>query len=391
MAAPALSGLTPIMLIWIMSLILSTRPRLMGCRLRLELLLKHFRRWLGVQIYDRFKVELLLSCKSSYLRIANRSDVVSSASYGPGVSIDGLWTSELHVANVLPAVGLRIMRRALADHPVVLHCTAVAPVSYVTDFGTSIVIGHRGLARLPLLLKTLASFRAQAGVSFEVVVVEQDFVPRIGPFLPDWVRHVWSRPFDESLPYSRSWAFNVGAQFARGQVLFLHDNDLLVPTDYISGILDRIREGAQVVNAKRFVFYMSQRTTEAVCAGSDSLLAEPPTSIVQNALGGGSVAITRQSFLDIGGMDESFVGWGGEDNEFWDRAQTLRVWNYGWLSLVHLWHAAQPGKQDLSNPTLARLDALLKIPAAERIATLKAGAGQSTLGDVIDLGYGRAS
>jgi predicted glycosyltransferase involved in capsule biosynthesis len=251
------------------------------------------------------------------------------------------------------------------------------------------IIGHRGVFRLPLLLRTLASIRVQSNASCEVIVVEQDCVSRIGAFLPSWVRHVWSRPFDEALPYSRSWTFNVGAYFARSEVLILHDNDMLVPTDYVSGILERIREGAQVVNAKRFVFYLTQETTEAVCAGQGSLLAQPPETVIQNALGGGSVAITRQAFLDIGGMDESFVGWGGEDNEFWDRAQTLNVWNYGWLSLVHLWHAAQPGKEDRDNPTLARLEALLKIPAAERVAALKA-APQPLLGEVVDLGYGQA-
>jgi GT2 family glycosyltransferase len=362
----------------------------MGCSVRLDLFINHARRWLGVQIFDRWKVERLLLDKSSYLRIANRSDVLCSTSSGPGVSINSLWTSELHVANVLPAIGLRIMRRALADHPVVLNGLAVAPSRCVTEVNASVVIGHRGLARLPLLLNTLSSLSAQAGVSFEVVVVEQDVVSRIGPSLPDWVRHVWTRPFDENLPYSRSWTFNVGAQIARGEILILHDNDLLVPADYVSGILERIREGAEVVNAKRFLFYLNQRVTDAICSGDGSLLAEPPQAVLQNALGGGSVAITRQAFLDIGGMDESFVGWGGEDNEFWDRAQTLKVWNYGWLSLVHLWHAAQPGKQDRSNPTLARLEALLKIPSAVRIAALKSGAHPPALGDVIDLGYGQA-
>jgi N-terminal domain of galactosyltransferase len=347
------------------------------------------RAWIGVQVFERIRIEWFLFREGSYLRIANRGDLVVESARGVGVSIGGLWTSELHAARVIPAIGLRLMRRALAAHPVVVpieyHCGAAVANSPQVSF----LIGHRGLSRLSLLLCTLKSIHAQSGVSCEVIVVEQDAVSRIGPFLPDWVRHVWTRPFDEALPYSRSWTFNVGAQFARGQVLILHDNDMLVPTDYISGILDRIRDGAQVVNAKRFVFYMSRRTTEAVCAGSDSLLAEAPISIVQNALGGGSVAITRKGFLEIGGMDESFVGWGGEDNEFWDRAQTLKVWNYGWLSLVHLWHAAQPGKQDRANPTLARLDALLKIPAAERISALKNRACQP-LGDVIDLGYGQS-
>jgi N-terminal domain of galactosyltransferase/Glycosyl transferase family 2 len=347
------------------------------------------RRWLGVLLLDWPRYQWLLVRKpAGYLGLANRGQSVIYGPSGVGALVPGLWTSELHAASVMPMLGKQVLARALSDHPVRLQHRS--PVCAGTCPKLTVLIGHRGMARLPLLLKTLESFAAQDVRDFEVIVIEQDCQSRISAVLPSWVRHLLTPPANSALPYSRSWSFNVGAQAAQGEVLILHDNDMLVPTDYISGILDRIREGAQVVNAKRFVLYMSQRATEAVCAGSDSWLAEPPISIVQNALGGGSVAITHQAFLDIGGMDESFVGWGGEDNEFWDRAQTLKIWNFGWLSLVHLWHAAQPGKQDLTNPTLARLDALLQIPATERIAALKAGAGQATLGDVIDLGYGQA-
>ncbi len=65
---------------------------------------------------------------------------------------------------------------------------------------------------------------------------------------------------------------------------------------------------------------------------------------MQNAEAGGSIALSRDAFHAIGGYDESFVGWGGEDNEFWERAQTRRVWPYGYLPFVHLWHAPQPEK-----------------------------------------------
>ena len=74
-----------------------------------------------------------------------------------------------------------------------------------------------------------------------------------------------------------------------------------------------------------------------------------PEVIVQNLEGGGSVATTREAFESIGGMDESFIGWGGEDNEFWQRAQTCRVWPYGYLPIVHLWRPSQPPTQRSKN------------------------------------------
>ena len=67
-------------------------------------------------------------------------------------------------------------------------------------------------------------------------------------------------------------------------------------------------------------------------------------AIVQNLEAGGSSGAGRQAYFDIGGFDERFIGWGGEDNEFWERAQTKKVYPYGYLPLVHLWHEPQRGR-----------------------------------------------
>jgi hypothetical protein len=100
-----------------------------------------------------------------------------------------------------------------------------------------------------------------------------------------------------------------------------------------------------VVNLKRFIFFLNAGHSGRVLRENELTLDEAPQSVMQNAEGGGSLAITRDAFLAIGGLDESFVGWGGEDVEFWERAQTLRVWPYGYLPLVHLWHDPQSGKR----------------------------------------------
>ena len=40
---------------------------------------------------------------------------------------------------------------------------------------------------------------------------------------------------------------------------------------------------------------------------------------------GGTIALEREAYFEIGGYDECFVGWGGEDNEFFQRCQTTKV------------------------------------------------------------------
>jgi predicted glycosyltransferase involved in capsule biosynthesis len=76
-------------------------------------------------------------------------------------------------------------------------------------------------------------------------------------------------------------------------------------------------------------------------------------------------------------MDEEFVGWGGEDTEFWDRCQTLRVANHTYMPIVHLWHPSQPGKAAYRNGsgfgthTGALYERQMAIPRCERIAALQ--------------------
>jgi len=93
-----------------------------------------------------------------------------------------------------------------------------------------------------------------------------------------------------------------------------------------------------------------------------------------------SIAITRDGYQRIGGMDEGFIGWGGEDNEFWERCQTLKLWPYGALPLVHLWHPAQPGKYQADNQTLKRYRDLSKIPPEIRIERLRQEAAGALTG-----------
>jgi GT2 family glycosyltransferase len=173
------------------------------------------------------------------------------------------------------------------------------------------------------------------------------------------------------MPYCRAWAFNVAAKQARSPVLVLHDNDMLVPADYASQLLQRVQEGWEVVNLKRFVFYLQAGHTRRILEGSAGLTDAAPAEILQNTEGGGSVAITREGYQRIGGLDESFVGWGGEDNEFWERAQCLRVWRHAFLPLVHLWHPAQPGKHHEGNETKALYLARSRVAPEQRIGQLR--------------------
>jgi len=287
----------------------------------LKKLLNRQRNLLGVLLRDRRRYNAAIEAQDdSYLALCNRNERLSRAP-GKGYRCEWQWTSELHAPRVLPSLGSRLMRRAFDEHPIrraqVLTGSAGEPK-------VSFVIGHRGTERLPHLLATLESIAGQVGVAVECIVVEQDVESRLAGKLPSWVHHVFVEA-PALMPYCRSWGFNVGLRHCRGSILVLHDNDMLVPEDYAAAIAERVGAGFELVNLKRFIFYLGEQHSADYFAGRSDAFALPPESVVQNLEGGGSVAITREGYERIGGMDEAFVGWGGGGKQFWERAPSRRA------------------------------------------------------------------
>lgn len=311
----------------------------------------------------------LMRGRADFLKICNRGERLVAASDGDiGFDCDWKWTTDLGAPKLLPNLGRSLLRTACRHDPIRLSDvpdrTNIAPA-------ITFIIGHMGHARIPHLQLTLQSIAGQIGVSVECIVVEQDLRSTLRYLLPSWVRYVHAPPPTEDMPYCRSWGFNVGFRHARAPLLVLHDNDILVPERYAQEALRQFAKGYEVINLKRFVFSLTQRHTDEVFGGIAKLTDRSPLSIGQNLEGGGSLIIARQAYEDVGGLDETFIGWGGEDNEFWERAQTRKHWPYASMSLLHLWHPAQAGKGDGSNETLKRYYSLAKIDPTERIASLR--------------------
>jgi len=305
--------------------------------------------------------------------VRNRRERVDPGPQSIGAACRWHFTTDLHVARIFPSFGGLLMRRTLRDWPITLPATAPAAT---TTPDVTFVIGHRGLERLPHLHRVLQSIAAQVGVAVECVLVEQSPEPLIANRLPAWVRYVHT-PMAETLGYSRAAAFNAGMRHARARLLIFHDNDMLLPREYAMQALLRQRDGFEVINLKRFVFYLTDRQSTRIQHTGEIDADDVPETVVQNLEAGGSFAITRDAYRAIGGFDEGFIGWGGEDNEFWERAITRRAWVWGYLPILHLWHPPQPEKvRGAASPAVARYWRLTRIPPAERIRQLVGQSGE---------------
>lgn len=305
----------------------------------------------------------------NWVAIRNRRDQITLSDSPVGVRVHSPNTSSLHVCDVFPRVGRRILNLALRDWTFQLTDT----IQFSEQPRISFVIPHRGLDRAEVLETTIRSIAALPG-QVECIVVEQDERPLLQN-LPPSVRHVHAPHPEGNDQWHKCFAFNVGVQHARGEFIVCHDSDILVPLQYSDVILQHLKaDGRDAVYPQRFLFYLSRQTTEAIMAsGSTRPLPHAIPEMVKQNWTGGTLAIRRDAYERIGGFDESFTGWTGEDREFYDRCEVLDTWYYGHVPFVHLWHPPQTGRvnplmrQQATDFTRERL----QIPRHERIEQLR--------------------
>ncbi len=144
--------------------------------------------------------------------------------------------------------------------------------------------------------------------------------------------------------FNRSAARNAGVRAAKSVVVCVIDADNLVDPAAImeAGALAGV-QGGLVKPFTRFG-YLDTASTDAWYAGRLDPFTDPvgwEGDGPQEGFSGGAYVMRRQDWLDLGGMDEAFTGWGAEDDAFTITAQrALGAARVVPGTCYHLWHPA---------------------------------------------------
>ena len=236
----------------------------------------------------------------------------------------------------------------------------------------------------PQLARTLRAVMDQTRPAEEIVVSDDGSANR--PQVPGGVRLVQQ----QDLGFRAAAARNLGAAATTSDLLVFLDADTTPEPDYLERLLGRVDACPDVLAVgRRRHFDLSGTGTELP---EPSWLAQgyEQTADLLHADGrsfrfviSAVMACRRSLFTDLGGFDERFVGYGGED---WDFA--YRAWNNGAV-LVHerqavAWHdgpewAGRAGDRAQKAIETARLAELIPEPSTRG----RTPAGR--LPDVLDL------
>ena len=157
-------------------------------------------------------------------------------------------------------------------------------------------------------------------------------------------------------PFPKAKVINEAVKRSTGDILIIADADLIYDPAIIEESIKLLNSHAWVIPF-RSVYNISQESTE-------QLLKEEPewpipidveTKKRPNAAKGGVNIMPRKHFETVGGFDERFVGWGGEDEAFAVSLSAMcgRVKRLD-ESLYHLWHKQRNFSQYKSNRAILK-------------------------------------
>ncbi len=218
---------------------------------------------------------------------------------------------------------------------------------------------------------------------FEPFLVEQDSVPRLDGGLPHPAcKHVFAY---NPGPFNKSWGLNVGFRCCTHAWLAFADADIVLGAA-LTATLEHLEKGYWAIKPYRRLIDLDASESARVRGGDFDFVPDRRDAAPNRegageriVFAGGAFLIARAAFVRLGGWDERFRGWGGEDDAFSYRLERARVpaFELGIRPAVHLAHLrsqettyAQP--HYAANCALLESYRQLEDPQLERLSEIQA-------------------
>ncbi|QIJ66057.1 galactosyltransferase-related protein [Streptomyces sp. JB150] len=229
---------------------------------------------------------------------------------------------------------------------------------------------REGGLRTRNLLACLRALADQAdGPAHRVTVVETDVEPRtreaVAGLVDDYVF-----AHKDGL-FNKAWAVNVGVMSAPGDPRYtcVLDADILVDRHFVARNTARLRDGAHGSHLPfRWSLSLDEPSTlRALALRVGAGAAEVPGSVLRGLLlrepPGGCVWLRTGLFHTVGGFDERFEGWGGEDDDVVARLSAAAPLVRFDDDLLHLNHPRPEMTREDGQPFNAHLQPMVRTAA----------------------------
>lgn len=126
--------------------------------------------------------------------------------------------------------------------------------------------------------------------------------------------------FENNEPLNRARLRNKAVESSGHDVVALIDADVFIPLEQVRYAIELAKEKRILVKPYFTVGYASKTTSKMwmIDKNRDEISETDfyKFSVPWKGIHGGAFVINRKDWIDVGGMDENFNGWGGEDNAF---------------------------------------------------------------------------
>ena len=191
----------------------------------------------------------------------------------------------------------------------------------------------------------------------EIIIIEQDRSPKLHTFSLRGVKHIYTK---SDLPFNKAWAFNVGLKYSTTGTIVFGDCDIIMDAqEFINGL--KSLQNFECVSPYNRVIDLNQNEIHLTIDQMKGVVrpGRGETDIQKICLCGGIIMFRKDAIIKIGGWDQQFISWGGEDDYQSFKSKMFLTWTELPANCYHLWHDRGAPDQKWYNRNLQLLNKLI--------------------------------